>query len=158
MSIKLKILRWPGSVTLDAIEADVPVTGLRIGRATDNGWALPGPEAAISPYQCVIELQSSIWVIKPISDGSTWLNAETVQSGTSHGLAHGDRIRFGDYEIAVEFIPLALGHPLPAPYHDGDPVHLSPSGIGPAAPPAIRPIEPWDEAGEKPPPTGPKKP
>ncbi len=83
------------------------VHGGRIGRATDNDWALPDPERYLSGHHAAIAYRSGSWFIVDTSSNGTFLNDATAPLGrdNAHAVSTGDLVRMGEYEFVVSVSP-----------------------------------------------------
>ena len=83
------------------------VHGGRIGRATDNDWALPDPERYLSGHHAAITYRSGSWFIVDTSSNGTFLNDATTPLGrdNAHAVTTGDHVRMGEYEFVVSVSP-----------------------------------------------------
>jgi type VI secretion system protein len=83
------------------------VHGGRIGRASDNDWALPDPERYLSGHHCEISYRSGSWFVIDTSSNGTFLNDATTPLGrdNAHAVTSGDHVRMGDYEFVVSVSP-----------------------------------------------------
>jgi predicted component of type VI protein secretion system len=80
------------------------VNGGRIGRHESNDWVLRDPERYVSGRHAEVEHRAGIWWLRDTSTNGTFINGSEDALGHErpHKLAHGDRIRIGEYEIQVE--------------------------------------------------------
>jgi type VI secretion system FHA domain protein len=101
MTLTLSVLRCPDAVPPETKR----INGgeFRIGRGPDNDWIMPDPDRMLSKRHCVVAFRNGGWAIADTSTNGTFLNrdADPIGSGQIRGLADGDRIRFGAYEIEV---------------------------------------------------------
>ncbi len=74
-----------------------------IGRAQDNGWALPDPDRFLSKRHCAITLRGATWELVDHSANGTYLNRdpEPIGAGRARDLRDGDHLLMGDYEIEI---------------------------------------------------------
>jgi type VI secretion system protein ImpI/type VI secretion system protein len=74
-----------------------------IGRGPDNGWVIPDPERHLSKRHCRLVYSMGDWELHDLSANGTFLNraSEPLGKGSAEKLHHGDRIKFGLYEIEV---------------------------------------------------------
>jgi type VI secretion system FHA domain protein len=79
------------------------VTGGRIGRAQDNDWVLPDPDRYVSSHHCKIVFRAGQWVLEDTSTNGVFINGSDAPSSMDgpYSLLNGDRLRLGEYEIAV---------------------------------------------------------
>lgn len=80
------------------------VHGGSIGRAGDNDWVLPDPDRYISGHHARVEYRGGQYWLMDASSNGTYLNDSSVpiSEGGPHALKDGDRLRLGDYEVAVD--------------------------------------------------------
>lgn len=90
------------------------VHGGSIGRAGDNDWVLPDPDRYVSGHHARVEHRDGRYWLTDTSSNGTYLNDSTVPlaEGGPHPLKDGDRLRLGDYEIAVD-VEMARAAPAP---------------------------------------------
>ncbi|HET9692910.1 MAG TPA: type VI secretion system-associated FHA domain protein TagH [Steroidobacteraceae bacterium] len=80
------------------------VNGGTVGRAPDNDWVLPDPRRVISGHHCVVQYHGGKYWLQDISTNGVYVNdADDPVSATGGRveLRDGDRLRIGDYDIAV---------------------------------------------------------
>jgi len=80
------------------------VNGGSIGRHDSNDWVLRDPERFVSGRHAEIEHKGGAWWLRDVSTNGTFVNDSTEPLGPDQlrELADGDRLRIGDYDIAVE--------------------------------------------------------
>ena len=78
-------------------------SGGSIGRAQGNDWVLPDPERYISGRHFTITFRGNTYYLTDTSTNGVFINQSTtpVGNGNTVALNDGDRLRFGDYEVAV---------------------------------------------------------
>lgn len=74
-----------------------------MGRSEGNEWVIPDPERHLSKKHCRAVYNMGEWELHDLSTNGTYLNngAEPIGRGAMQKLHHGDRIKFGLYEIEV---------------------------------------------------------
>jgi len=79
------------------------VTGGRIGRAQDNDWVLPDPDRYVSSHHCKIVFRAGKWILEDTSTNGVFINGSDAPSSMDgpYSLLNGDKLRLGEYEIAV---------------------------------------------------------
>lgn len=79
-------------------------SGGTIGRARGCAWALPDPKRYLSGRHASIDFRSGSYYIVDTSTNGVYVNGadHPVGRGKPQRLFTGDRIRFGEYDIAVE--------------------------------------------------------
>lgn len=97
VSIHAQLLGEDGSRTFG-------VHGGSIGRASDNDWILPDPDRYISGHHARVEFRAGQYWLMDTSSNGTYLNdsSSPIADGGPHALKDGDRLRLGDYELAVD--------------------------------------------------------
>ncbi len=106
VSIHAQLLGEDGSKTFG-------VHGGSIGRASDNDWVLPDPDRYISGHHARIEYRAGQYLLLDTSSNGTYLNDSSapISEGGPHALKDGDRLRLGDYELAVDLDTLTEAAP-----------------------------------------------
>jgi type VI secretion system protein len=103
MALRLRVVSAHSKGLGETASKVFGVGGGTVGRAEDNDWVLPDPERFISGHHVRIEYrQGEYWLADTSSNGTYVNDSDTPQSEQgSYALHDGDRIRMGDYEIAV---------------------------------------------------------
>src|SRR5690348_6885879 len=130
-----------------------------IGRGQDNEWVIADPERHLSKKHCRLVYSGGDWELHDLSTNGTFLNqgSDPIGRGAVKKLRHGDRIKFGLYEIEVtideEGVSGRPGHAQPhsgpRPYHQpGLPparsgIPESPAGLPSPFPPPAPDREPF---------------
>jgi len=122
MALKLRVISDHQKQLGKASSRMFGVHGGRIGRAPDNDWILPDPERYVSSHHASIQFRGGRWLLEDTSTNGVFVNDanEAVSAQGPYELKEGDRLRFGDYELAVsidehsDFSPDASGQ-MPAP-------------------------------------------
>lgn len=101
MTLKLVMIRCPDNVAPERRE--VRGGEFSIGRGQDNEWVIPDPERHLSKKHCRLVYGMGDWELHDLSANGTFLNraGEPIGKGAAEKLRHGDRIKFGLYEIEV---------------------------------------------------------
>jgi len=78
--------------------------GGTIGRSLESDWVLPDGQRYISSRHASIDFRSGSYYIVDTSTNGVYVNdaEQPVGRGNPQRLFPGDRIRFGEYEVAVE--------------------------------------------------------
>ena len=101
MTLKLIMIRCPDDVAPERRE----VLGgeFSIGRGKDNQWVVPDADRHLSKKHCELIYGAGEWELHDLSTNGTFLNnaSDPIGKGASQKLRHGDRIKFGLYEIEV---------------------------------------------------------
>lgn len=88
------------------------VHGGSIGRASDNDWILPDPDRYISGHHARVEYRNGQYWLMDTSSNGTYVNDSSAPLAASpHALKDGDRLRLGDYELAVDLDTVAAAAP-----------------------------------------------
>lgn len=99
----------PGQVATKMIESG----RLTIGRGSENDWVLADPGRELSKGHCVIEGEGDTFQLTDTSTNGVYVGSDErpVGRNNSRALRHGDHLRLGRYEIAVDLscIGMALG-------------------------------------------------
>jgi type VI secretion system protein len=108
VSIHAQLLGEDGSRTFS-------VHGGSIGRASDNDWVLPDPDRFVSGHHARVEYRNGQYWLMDTSSNGTYLNdsSSPIAEGGPHALKDGDRLRLGDYELAVDLDTVAEAAPAP---------------------------------------------
>jgi type VI secretion system protein ImpI/type VI secretion system protein len=74
-----------------------------IGRGRDSDWVVADPERHLSKRHCRLVYEGGDWELEDLSTNGTFVNQsnDPIGKGASQKLRHGDRIKFGLYEIEV---------------------------------------------------------
>lgn len=74
-----------------------------IGRGRDSDWVVADPERHLSKRHCRLIYDGGDWELEDLSTNGTFVNQSTdpIGKGASQKIRHGDRIKFGLYEIEV---------------------------------------------------------
>ncbi|HEU0224357.1 MAG TPA: type VI secretion system-associated FHA domain protein TagH [Steroidobacteraceae bacterium] len=104
MALRLKIVSDNAAAAGAHSRWTFGVNGGRIGRSESNDWVLRDPDRYVSGRHAEIEHRAGTWWLRDTSTNGTFVNGSEDALGPEqpHKLAHGDRIRIGDYEIEVE--------------------------------------------------------
>src|ERR1700722_9736662 len=103
MALKLTILTEQRE-QLGALSSIVfGVGGGGIGRASDNDWVLPDPQRYLSAHHARIQFRNGAYLLLDTSTNGVYVNDGTVPIGrrNAYPLRDGDRLRMGDYQLAV---------------------------------------------------------
>jgi type VI secretion system protein len=103
MSLKLRVISDHHKALGRRSSKLFGVTGGRIGRAQDNDWVLPDPDRYVSSHHCKIVFRAGKWVLEDTSTNGVFINGSDAPSSMDgpYSLLNGDRLRLGEYEIAV---------------------------------------------------------
>jgi len=103
MSLKLEIVSEHHEIVGDDAVREFREEGGTIGRSLNNDWILPDPDKFISGKHATIDCKGGIYYLADISTNGVYVNNEhePVGKGNPRRLFNGDRLFFGDFEIAV---------------------------------------------------------
>lgn len=144
MPLRLRILSAPAGVMPPPLPA-LAAAGT-VGRSEGNALVLPDPSAQMSRQHCRLEPGPGGWQVVDLSSNGTFVNDMLVGRGNVRPVNPGDRLRLGDWVLAVEGEGAGSGAAptggIPA---EADP--LDPFGIGDLsrarpAPPVQAPLPP----------------
>lgn len=112
MTLKLVMIRCPDDVAPERRE--VQGGEFSIGRSKDNEWVVADADRHLSKKHCQFVYGAGEWQLYDLSTNGTFVNdaSDPIGKGASHKLRHGDRIKFGLYEIEVSLDedPASLNH------------------------------------------------
>jgi type VI secretion system protein len=103
MSLKLRVISDHHKALGRRSSRLFGVTGGRIGRAQDNDWVLPDPDRYVSSHHCKIVFRAGKWILEDTSTNGVFINGSDapISIDGPYSLLNGDRLRLGEYEIAV---------------------------------------------------------
>lgn len=131
--LRFRILSAPGGVMPPPLPSFAAAG--TIGRSEANALVLPDPSAQMSRQHCRLEPGPAGWQVVDLSANGTFVNDMLVGRGNVRPIGPGDRLRMGEWVMAVEGPGAGAAPALPA---EADP--MDPFGIGdisraqPAAP------------------------
>ena len=101
MSLLLVTIRCPDDVAPERRE--IHGGEFSIGRGRDSDWVVADPERHLSKRHCRLIYEGGDWELQDLSTNGTFVNQanDPIGRGASHKLRHGDRIKFGLYEVEV---------------------------------------------------------
>lgn len=104
MALKLRIVNDIAVRTGAEPRSVFGVNGGRIGRSDDNDWVLPDPKRYVSGHHAEIEHRGGEWYIRDLSTNGTFVNdsRRPIGPGGRFRLSAGDRVRIGEYDLAVD--------------------------------------------------------
>jgi type VI secretion system FHA domain protein len=122
VTLKLVMIRCPDNVAPERRE--VRGGEFSIGRGKDNQWVVADPDRHLSKKHCQFTYGVGEWELQYFSTNGTFLNqaSDPIGKGASQKLRHGDRVKFGLYEIEV-----IIDEEEPAREHDHFLAHRDPS-------------------------------
>lgn len=103
MPLKLEIVSEHREIVGDDAVREFREEGGTIGRSLNNDWILPDPDKFISGKHATIDCKGGIYYLADISTNGVYVNDEhePIGKGNPRRLFNGDRLHFGDFEIAV---------------------------------------------------------
>ena len=103
MALRLHLVSKQAAALGKAAMVEFGVHGGRLGRAPDNDWCLPDDHRFLSAHHARFLHREGEWLIQDTSSNGVWHNHDTqpIGRGNTRRLAHGDRLRFGDYVARV---------------------------------------------------------
>ena len=103
MSLKLEIVSEHREIVGDDAIREFHGEGGTIGRSLNNDWILPDPDRYISGKHATIDCKGDTYYLADISTNGVYVNDENepIGKGNPRRLFNGDRLHFGDFEIAV---------------------------------------------------------
>jgi predicted component of type VI protein secretion system len=103
MPLELKIVSEHADLVGDDAVRVYHESGGTIGRALQNDWILPDPDRFISSRHATIDFKGGIYYLADTSSNGVYVNneMEPIGKGNPRRLFDGDRLRLGDFEIAV---------------------------------------------------------
>jgi type VI secretion system protein len=128
MALRLTIL----SAQREALGARATIllgnAGGSIGRARDNDWVLSDPNCYLSAHHARIECRLGSFYLHDTSTNGVFVNGGTVPIGRRniYPLRDGDRLRLGDYQMAVSIEADAEQAPEASAIYPVDPRVTSP--------------------------------
>ena len=104
MALRLRVVSIHAQLLGEDGTRTFGVHGGSIGRASDNDWILPDPDRYISGHHARIEYRNGQYWLMDTSSNGTYLNdsSSPIADAGPHALKDGDRLRLGDYELAVD--------------------------------------------------------
>jgi len=108
MPLRLRVTSHHGNQLGEARLREFVACGGTIGRALDNDWVLPDSKRFVSSHHALIDYQGGAYYLVDTSRNGVFVNDSDAAVGRGHPqrLVDGDRLRLGEYEIAIE-IPAA---------------------------------------------------
>ena len=104
MALRLQIISRHRQSLGDRGVKDFGRDGGTIGRSLESDWVLPDGQRYISSRHASIDFRSGSYYIVDTSTNGVYVNdsEQPVGRGNPQRLFSGDRIRLGEYEMAVE--------------------------------------------------------
>lgn len=103
MTLQLEILSEHRDLVGDDAVREFNDEGGSIGRSLESDWILPDPDRYISGRHAMIDFKGGIYYLVDLSTNGVYVNDEhePIGKGNPRRLFNGDRLRLGDFEIAV---------------------------------------------------------
>ncbi len=103
MPLRLEIVSEHRGIVGDDAVREFGEGGGSIGRSLHNDWILPDPDRYISGRHAIIDYKGGMYYLADLSTNGVYINDEhePLGGGNPRRLFDGDRLRFGDFEIAV---------------------------------------------------------
>lgn len=104
MALRLRITSQQKTQLGETQLREFVACGGTIGRAPDNDWVLPDDKRFISGRHALIDFQAGAYYLVDMSRNGVFINGADTAVGKGHPqrLFNGDKLRLGEYEIAVE--------------------------------------------------------
>ena len=103
MALQLEIVSEHADLVGDDAKREFNENGGTIGRSLRNDWILPDPDRFISGRHATIDYKGGIYYLLDTSSNGVYINddEDPIGKGNPRRLFNGDRIRMGDFELAV---------------------------------------------------------
>jgi type VI secretion system protein ImpI len=103
MPLELKILGDQAKLVGDDSVREFYDSGGTIGRSLRSDWTLPDPNRYISSQHATIDFKGGMYYLVDTSSNGVFVNdeVEPLGKGNLRRLFNGDRLRLGEFEIAV---------------------------------------------------------
>jgi len=105
MSLVLTITEQSNNPDVEVQQKVFDRNGGTIGRSSTNNWVLPDKKRFVSSYHARIYFEANNFYLLDISTNGVFFNKteSPLGAGTRVKLSEGDRLRIGEYDIAVSF-------------------------------------------------------
>lgn len=106
MPLRLRVTGSQRGKLGDGWVKEFAACGGTIGRAPDNDWVLPDERRYVSGRHALIDYQAGAYYLVDTSRNGVFVNDADTAVGRGHPqrLFDGDRLRFGEYEIAISIV------------------------------------------------------
>ncbi len=103
MPLHLEIISEHRDIVGDDAVHEFDEEGGTIGRSLQSDWILPDPDRYISGRHATIDYKGGVYYLADTSSNGVYVNGERepVGKGNPRRLFNGDKLRMGDFEIAV---------------------------------------------------------
>lgn len=104
MPLRLRVISDSQELPQGQRLREFPAVGGTIGRSADNDWILPDARRYVSSRHAIIDYQGGAYYLVDTSRNGVYVNGSDTPVGRGHPqrLFDGDRMRIGEFEIAVE--------------------------------------------------------
>lgn len=104
MTLELEITSYHRLSPTVQVKKTVTQPAFLIGRSAQCDWHLPDPERIVSSNHAQLENRNDNFFLRDLSTNGVFVNDADQALGKNNEvqLAHGDRLRIGDYEIRVK--------------------------------------------------------
>ena len=104
MPLRLRVTSDSKALPRDQRVREFPAIGGSIGRSPDNDWTLPDESRFVSSRHAMIDYQGGAYYLVDTSRNGVYVNGADTPVGQGHPqrLFDGDKLRIGEFEIAVD--------------------------------------------------------
>ena len=104
MPLRLRVTSDSKALPRDERVREFPAIGGTIGRSPDNDWVLPDERRFVSSRHAMIDYQGGAYYLVDTSRNGVYVNGADTPVGQGHPqrLFDGDKLRIGEFEIAVD--------------------------------------------------------
>jgi type VI secretion system protein ImpI len=104
MPLRLRVTSDSKALPRDQRVREFPAIGGTIGRSADNDWVLPDERRFVSSRHAMIDYQGGAYYLVDTSRNGVYVNGADTPVGQGHPqrLFDGDKLRIGEFEIAVD--------------------------------------------------------
>lgn len=104
MPLRLRVTSDSKALPRDQRVREFAGLGGTIGRSTDNDWVLPDESRFVSSRHAIIDYQGGAYYLVDTSRNGVYVNGADTPVGQGHPqrLFDGDKLRIGEFEIAVD--------------------------------------------------------
>ena len=104
MPLRLRVTSDSKALPRNQRVREFPAVGGTIGRSPDNDWVLPDDRRYVSSRHAMIDYQGGAYYLVDTSRNGVYVNGADTPVGQGHPqrLFDGDKLRIGEFEIAVD--------------------------------------------------------